>query len=141
MMELWHQAFISLSDDDSVSLCFSSQEMIMEKVLESETVRKRISQSSALRQKRKPPEVQFNKAQGAENELLKLDSKDIPSQGSDLKQDRLAVNGFVDGSDASENSLKFEEAPSPVSPLEISKFESKTQVVQQTHNHKNLFSD
>ncbi|XP_057214124.1 tudor and KH domain-containing protein isoform X1 [Triplophysa rosa] len=102
----------------------NAKEMIMEKVLESETVRKRISQSSALRQKRKPPEIEhFNKAQGAENELLKLDSKDIPSRGSDLKQDRLAVNGFVDGSDASENSLKLEEALSPVSPLEISKFE------------------
>lgn len=96
----------------------------MEKVLESETVRKRISQSSALRQKRKPSEMeQFNKA--AENELLKLNSKDLPSLGSDLKKDRLAVNGFVDGGDASENSLKLEEGLSPVSPLEISKFESK----------------
>lgn len=102
----------------------NAKEMIMEKVLESETVRKRISQSSALRHKRKPPEIeQFNKAQGAENELLKLNGKDLPCMGSDLKQDRLAVNGIVDGSDASENSLKLEEGLSPVSPLEISKFE------------------
>lgn len=113
-----------MSDGDNVS--FSSQEMIMEKVLESETVRRRISQSSALRQKRKSPEIEkFSKAQGAENELLKLDGKDLPSLASDLKQDRLAVNGFVDGSDASENSLKLDEALSPLSPLEISKFESK----------------
>ncbi|XP_065118661.2 tudor and KH domain-containing protein isoform X2 [Paramisgurnus dabryanus] len=103
----------------------SAKEMIMEKVIESETVRKRISQSSALRQKRKPPEMeQFNKTRGPEKELLKLNGKDLPSPESDLKQDRLVkVNGFVDGNDTAEHSPKSEEILSPVSPLEISKFE------------------
>nr|XP_055032157.1 tudor and KH domain-containing protein isoform X2 [Misgurnus anguillicaudatus] len=103
----------------------SAKEMIMEKVMESETVRKRISQSSALRQKRKPPEMEnFNKTREPQNELLKLNGKDLPSPKSDLKQDRLVkVNGFVDGNDTAEHSLKSEEILSPVSPLEISKFE------------------
>lgn len=105
----------------------SAKEMIMEKVIENETVRKRISQASALRQKRKPPETeQFNKAQGPENELLKLNGKDLPSPVMELKQEGPAtVNGFADSSDTAENSLKSEEEEilSPVSPLEISKFE------------------
>ncbi|XP_016122694.1 tudor and KH domain-containing protein isoform X2 [Sinocyclocheilus grahami] len=107
----------------------SAKEMIMEKVIENETVRKRISQASALRQKRKSPETdQFNKAQGPENELLKLNGKDLPSPVTELKQEGpLAVNGFTDNSDTAENSLKSEEEEeeilSPVSPLEISKFE------------------
>ncbi|XP_073684889.1 tudor and KH domain-containing protein isoform X2 [Garra rufa] len=103
----------------------SAKEMIMEKVIENETVRKRISQASALRQKRKPPETeQFNKAQGPENELLKLNGKDLPSPLTELKQE-VTVNGFADNSDTAENSLKSEEEEilSPISPLEISKFE------------------
>ncbi|XP_052427122.1 tudor and KH domain-containing protein isoform X1 [Carassius gibelio] len=105
----------------------SAKEMIMEKVIENETVRKRISQASALRQKRKLPETeQFNKAQGLENELLKLNGKDFPSPLTELKQEGpVTVNGFTDNSDTAENSLKSEEEEilSPVSPLEISKFE------------------
>ncbi|KAK2876265.1 hypothetical protein Q8A67_020361 [Cirrhinus molitorella] len=105
----------------------SAKEMIMEKVIENETVRKRISQASALRQKRKPPETeQFNKVQGLENELLKLNGKDLPSPLTELKQEGpVTVNGFTDNSDTAENSLKSEEEEilSPVSPLEISKFE------------------
>lgn len=111
----------------------------MEKVIENETVRKRISQASALRQKRKPPETeQFNKAQGPENELLKLNGKDLPSPVIELKQEEPAtVNGFTDCSDTAENSLKSEEEEilSPVSPLEISKFESK---INQTHKTSEL---
>uniref|UniRef100_A0A8C1ZHH4 Tudor and KH domain containing n=1 Tax=Cyprinus carpio TaxID=7962 RepID=A0A8C1ZHH4_CYPCA len=105
----------------------SAKEMIMEKVIENETVRKRISQASALRQKRKSLETdQFNKAQGPENELLKLNGKDLPSPVTELKQEgAVTVNGFTDNSDTAENSLKSEEEEilSPVSPLEISKFE------------------
>uniref|UniRef100_A0A8C1KP70 Tudor and KH domain containing n=1 Tax=Cyprinus carpio TaxID=7962 RepID=A0A8C1KP70_CYPCA len=105
----------------------SAKEMIMEKVTENETVRKRISQASALRQKRKSLETdQFNKAQGPENELLKLNGKDLPSPVTELKQEgAVTVNGFTDNSDTAENSLKSEEEEflSPVSPLEISKFE------------------
>ncbi|XP_039521065.1 tudor and KH domain-containing protein isoform X2 [Pimephales promelas] len=102
----------------------NAKEMIMEKVIENETVRKRISQASALRQKRKPPETEpFNKAQGPENEL-KLNGKDLPSPVIELEQEGPAtVNGFADSSDTAENSLKSEEILSPVSPLEISKFE------------------
>ncbi len=111
--------------------------MIMEKVIENETVRKRISQASALRQKRKPPETeQLNKAQGLENELLKLNGKDLPSPVTELKQEGpVTVNGFTDNSDTAETSLKSEEEEilSPVSPLEISKFESK---ISQSHLHK-----
>lgn len=95
----------------------------MEKVIENETVRKRISQASALRQKRKPPETQ-----GPENELLKLNGKDLPSPVNELKQELpVTVNGYVDSTDTAENSLRSEdeEILSPVSPLEISKFESK----------------
>ncbi|XP_067286380.1 tudor and KH domain-containing protein isoform X2 [Pseudorasbora parva] len=104
----------------------SAKEMIMEKVVENETVRKRISQASALRQKRKPPETeQFNKAQGPENELLKLNGKDLPSPVIELnREDPVTVNGFADSSDTAENSLKSEEEIiSPVSLLEVSKFE------------------
>ncbi|XP_042591772.1 tudor and KH domain-containing protein-like isoform X2 [Cyprinus carpio] len=105
----------------------SAKEMIMEKVIENETVRKRISQASALRQKRKLPETeQLNKAQGLENELLKLNGKDLPSSVTELKQEGpVTVNGFTDNSDTAENSLKSEEEEilSPESPLEISKFE------------------
>ncbi|XP_016385949.1 tudor and KH domain-containing protein-like isoform X2 [Sinocyclocheilus rhinocerous] len=107
----------------------SAKEMIMEKVIENETVRKRISQASALRQKRKSPETdQFNKAQGPENELLKLNGKDLPSPVTELKQEGpVTVSGFTDNSDTAENSLKSEEEEeqilSPVSPLEIYKFE------------------
>lgn len=99
----------------------SAKEMIMEKVIENETVRKRISQASALRQKRKPPETQ-----GPENELLKLNGKDLPSPVNELKQELpVTVNGYVDSTDTAENSLRSEdeEILSPVSPLEISKFE------------------
>lgn len=114
----------------------------MEKVIENETVRKRISQASALRQKRKPPEIeQFNKAQGPENELLKLNGKDLPSPVIELKQQEPAtVNGFTDGSDTAENSLKSEEEEilSPVSPLEISKFESKINQVRLIHKTSEL---
>ncbi|XP_043109917.1 tudor and KH domain-containing protein isoform X2 [Puntigrus tetrazona] len=106
----------------------SAKEMIMEKVIENETVRKRISQASALRQKRKPPETeQLNRAQGLENELLNLNGKDLPSPVTELKQEGpVTVNGFTDHSDTAENSLKSEEEEeilSPISPLEISKFE------------------
>ncbi|XP_051522996.1 tudor and KH domain-containing protein-like [Myxocyprinus asiaticus] len=105
----------------------SAKEMIMEKAIENETVRKRISQSSALRQKRKPPEVeQFNKATGLENELLKTNGKDFLSPLTELQQEGLVtVNGFADSTTA-ENSLRSEEEEeilSPLSPLEISKFE------------------
>ncbi|XP_051958972.1 tudor and KH domain-containing protein-like isoform X1 [Xyrauchen texanus] len=102
----------------------SAKEMITEKAIENETVRKRISQSSALRQKRKPPEVeQFNKATGLENELLKLNGKDFLSPLTELHQEGLVmVNDFADNSTA-ETSLRSEEILSPLSPLEISKFE------------------
>lgn len=99
----------------------SAKEMIMEKVIENETVRKRISQPSALRQRRKPPETQ-----GPENELLKLNGKDLPTLVNELKQELpVTVNGYVDSTDTAENSLRSEdeEILSPVSPLEISKFE------------------
>ncbi len=109
----------------------------MEKVIENETVRKRISQASALRQKRKPSETeQLNKAQGLENELLKLNGKDLPSPVTELKQEGpVTVNGFTDNSDPAESSLKSEEEEilSPVSPLEISKFESK---IRLSHLHQ-----
>ncbi|XP_073773714.1 tudor and KH domain-containing protein isoform X1 [Danio rerio] len=99
----------------------SAKEMIMEKVIENETVRKRISQASALRQRRKPPETQ-----GPENELLKPNGKDLPTLVNELKQELpVTVNGYVDSTDTAENSLRSEdeEILSPVSPLEISKFE------------------
>ncbi|XP_051530275.1 tudor and KH domain-containing protein isoform X5 [Myxocyprinus asiaticus] len=105
----------------------SAKEMIMEKVIENETVRKRISQSSALRQKRKPLEVeQFDKAPRLENELLKPNGKDLLSPLTKLQHEGLVtLNGFAVSPDTAENSLKSEEEEilSPVSPLEISKFE------------------
>ncbi|TRY56663.1 hypothetical protein DNTS_014138 [Danionella cerebrum] len=112
----------SLEDNGNVSITGTrKEEMIMEKVKETETVRKRISQASAQRQKRKLPETQE-----PVNEVLKVNGKDLPSPETALKQrETITINGFVDNSDTGENSFKSEEeeVPSPESPFEISKFE------------------
>ncbi|XP_017558869.1 tudor and KH domain-containing protein isoform X1 [Pygocentrus nattereri] len=104
-----------------------AKELIMEKVLESETVRKRISQSSALRQKRKPPELELVlKAQGPESELMqKVNGEDLLSPLSEVRLLQTSgSNGFASSGDQTENSLKSEDdILSPLSPLEVSKFE------------------
>lgn len=103
----------------------------MEKVMENEMVRKRISQSSALRQKRKALELEpVHKPQGPNTELRQKMNGDDPL--SPLTEVELiqatGSNGFASSGDyTTENSLRSEEEEifSPASPLEYSKFESK----------------
>ncbi|XP_072523999.1 tudor and KH domain-containing protein-like isoform X2 [Salminus brasiliensis] len=104
-------------------------ELIMEKVLENETVRKRISQSSALRQKRKTPELELiHKVQGPDTDLTQnINGEDLLSPVTDTRLLHTSVsNGFASSCDqTAENSLKSDddEILSPASPLEVSKFE------------------
>lgn len=99
--------------------------------MENEMVRKRISQSSALRQKRKALEPEpVHKLQGPNTELRQKMNGDDPL--SPLTEVELiqanGSNGFASSGDyTTENSLRSEEEEifSPASPLEYSKFESK----------------
>ncbi|XP_007250177.3 tudor and KH domain-containing protein isoform X1 [Astyanax mexicanus] len=106
-----------------------AKDLIMEKVQENETVRKRISQSSALRQKRKPPELELiHKLQGPDTDLTQtINSEDLLSPATDSRFLQTSVsNGFPSSGDqTAENSFKSdeEEILSPASPLEVSKFE------------------
>lgn len=103
----------------------------MEKVMENETVRKRISQSSALRQKRKALELEpVHRLQGPETELMQnTDGDDLLSPLTEVGLIQASgSNGFAStGDHTTENSLRSEEEEifSPTSPLEYSKFESK----------------
>ncbi|XP_062858999.1 tudor and KH domain-containing protein [Trichomycterus rosablanca] len=125
----------SLEEKGKVTIMGTRQEvrrakdMIMEKVLENETVRKRISQSSALRQKRKALELEpVHKSQSADSELLRTENGDdllSPLTETGFTQAN-SYSGFASSADhTTENSLKSdeEEIPSPVLPLEFSKFE------------------
>ncbi|KAI4897196.1 hypothetical protein NFI96_014897 [Prochilodus magdalenae] len=105
-----------------------AKEMVMEKVLETEIVRKRISQSSALRQKRRPPELELvHKVQGPESELMRnMNGEDLLSPLSEVRLLQTSgSNEFASSYDqTAENSLKSEDdILSPMSPLEVSKFE------------------
>ncbi|XP_035389620.1 tudor and KH domain-containing protein isoform X2 [Electrophorus electricus] len=103
-----------------------AKEMIMEKVLENETVRKRISQSSALRQKRKPPVPEpLHKVQGHEADILNGESLLSPLTEASLIHTSESHWFVSSGDHTAENSLKSdeEEIPSPASLLEVSKFE------------------
>lgn len=102
----------------------------MEKVLENETVRKRINQSSALRQKRKALES-VRKSNSADSELLKSQNGDgllSPMNEEGFTQANCST-GFASSTEyTTENSLKSEEEGeilSPASPLDYFKFESK----------------
>ncbi|XP_066522670.1 tudor and KH domain-containing protein isoform X2 [Hoplias malabaricus] len=99
-----------------------AKEMIIEKVFENETVRKRICQSSALRQKRRHAELELvYKFQDPETELMQNINKEDQLSPLSCK-----TNGFASiGDQTGENSLKSyeDEILSPMSPLEISKFE------------------
>lgn len=101
--------------------------------MENETVRKRISQSSALRQKRKALELEpVHKPQGPDAELMQnMNGDDLLSSLTDVGLTRAnGSNGpwaASSGDHTTENSLRSEEEEifSPASPLEYSKFESK----------------
>ncbi|XP_017339857.1 tudor and KH domain-containing protein isoform X1 [Ictalurus punctatus] len=106
-----------------------AKDMIMEKVMENETVRKRISQSSALRQKRKALELEpVHKPQGPETVLIEnMNGDDLLSPLTEVGLIQASgSNGFANSGDhTTENSLRSEEEEiySPASPLEYSKFE------------------
>lgn len=99
--------------------------------MENETVRKRISQSSALRQKRKALELEpVHKPQGPETVLMEnMNGDDLLSPLTEVGLIQASgSNGFANSGDhTTENSLRSdeEEIYSPASPLEYSKFESK----------------
>lgn len=97
--------------------------------MENETVRKRISQSSALRQKRKTLELEpVHKPQGPEL-MQNMHGDDLLSPLTEVGLIQASgSNGFASSGDhTTENSLRSEEEEifSPASPLEYSKFESK----------------
>ncbi|XP_034165539.1 tudor and KH domain-containing protein isoform X2 [Pangasianodon hypophthalmus] len=106
-----------------------AKELIMEKVMENETVRKRISQSSALRQKRKALELEpVHRSQGPDTELMQhMNGDDLLSPLTEVGLIQAnGSNGFASSGDhTTENSLRSEEEDicSPASPLEYSKFE------------------
>lgn len=100
--------------------------------MENEMVRKRINQSSALRQKRKALELEpVHRPQGRDTELTQNTNRDdllSPLTEVGLIQ-ASGSNGFASSGDhTTENSLRSEEEEifSPASPLEYSKFESKS---------------
>ncbi|KAI5623417.1 tudor and KH domain-containing protein, partial [Silurus asotus] len=120
----------SLEEKGEVTITGTRQEvqrakdMIMEKVMENEMVRKRISQSSALREKRKAPESEsVQRHQGPVSELmLHMNEDDLLTPLTEVRL--VGSNGFASSGDyTTENSLRSEEIFSPVSPLEYSKFE------------------
>ncbi|XP_060796172.1 tudor and KH domain-containing protein isoform X2 [Neoarius graeffei] len=125
----------SLDEKGKVTITGTRQEvqrakdLIMEKVMENETVRKRISQSSALRQKRKALELEpVHRPQGPETELMQnTDGDDLLSPLTEVGLIQASgSNGFAStGDHTTENSLRSEEEEifSPTSPLEYSKFE------------------
>ncbi|KAG7324946.1 hypothetical protein KOW79_011262 [Hemibagrus wyckioides] len=125
----------SLEEKGKVTIVGTRQEvqrakdLIMEKVMENETVRKRINQSSALRQKRKALELEpVHRPQGRDTELTQNTNRDdllSPLTEAGLIQ-ASGSNGFASSGDhTTENSLRSEEEEifSPASPLEYSKFE------------------
>ncbi|XP_076855765.1 tudor and KH domain-containing protein isoform X2 [Brachyhypopomus gauderio] len=103
-----------------------AKEMVMEKVLENENVRTRISQSSALRRKRKPPELaSLHKAQSHDADSINGGSLLSPLTEASVVHTSDS-NWFVGSGDhTAENSFKSdeEEILSPASPVEVSKFE------------------
>ncbi|XP_030630155.1 tudor and KH domain-containing protein [Chanos chanos] len=124
----------SLDDKGKVTIMGTRQEvqrakeLIMEKVVETETVRKRISQSSALRQKRKPVECETNpKAQTLEPKLNREDQLALMTEPK--TEGTVQSNGstdITDTTDSTTDSPKSEDEEvvlSPASPLEVSKFE------------------
>ncbi|XP_036386387.1 tudor and KH domain-containing protein isoform X2 [Megalops cyprinoides] len=110
----------------------NAREMIMEKVIENEEVRRRISQSSSLRQKRRPPDpAEVQRSKQAEV-LLKKDlheEESQPSQSKAKSKGLVQVNGTTgipdSGAVVAEESSSPEEKGdhTPVSPAGVSKFE------------------
>ncbi|XP_027033305.1 tudor and KH domain-containing protein isoform X3 [Tachysurus fulvidraco] len=125
----------SLEEKGKVTIVGTRQEvqrakdLIMEKVMENETVRKRINQSSALRQKRKAIELEpVHRPQGPDTELMQnITQYDLLSPVTEAGLIQASgSNGFASSGDhTTENSLQSEEEEifSPASPLEYSKFE------------------
>ncbi|KAI1896679.1 hypothetical protein AGOR_G00097240 [Albula goreensis] len=111
----------------------SAREMIMEKVFENEEVRRRISQASALRQKRRPPELEVNGSQLAAVQPAQEPPVEVPKPSVSGTKDQgiVQVNGTRGIPDSnlvwSKESPKSEcedgEDHTPVSPLGVSKFE------------------
>ncbi|KAJ8363627.1 hypothetical protein SKAU_G00124580 [Synaphobranchus kaupii] len=111
----------------------NAREMIMEKVFENEAVRRRISQASALRQKRRPPEPETHGSPQAkvvpkqEPSVEEMKSSESGTKAIGLVQ----VNGTLGApggdqvapKELSKPGLEDEEDYSPVSPLGVSKFE------------------
>ncbi|XP_053366920.1 tudor and KH domain-containing protein isoform X2 [Clarias gariepinus] len=124
----------SLEEKGKVTIMGTRQEvqrakdLIMEKVMENEMVRKRISQSSALRQKRKTPELDsVHKPCGPDSGLMHNMNRDDLSLLTEVRLNQASgSDGFASSGDhTTENSLKSEDEEifSPASPLEYSKFE------------------
>ncbi|TSK14847.1 MBT domain-containing protein 1 [Bagarius yarrelli] len=125
----------SLEEKGKVTIAGTRQEiqhakdLIMEKVIESETVRKRINQSSALRQKRKALELEpVHRPPGSNTKLMQnMNTDDLLSSFTEVELVQASgFNGFASSGDqTTENSLRSEEEEifSPASPLEYSKFE------------------
>lgn len=103
----------------------------MEKVFENEEVRRRISQASSLRQRRRTPEVEVDGSQQAQvvpkKEPLVGEMK--PSESATKAIGLVQVNGALGDHVAPKVSSKpvceDEEDYTAVSPLGVSKFESK----------------
>ncbi|KAF5907386.1 tudor and KH domain-containing protein isoform X1 [Clarias magur] len=124
----------SLEEKGKVTIMGTRQEvqrakdLIMEKVMENEMVRKRISQSSALRQKRKTLELDpVHKPCGPDTGLMHNMNRDDLSLLTEVGLNQASgSDGFASSGDhTTENSLKSEDEEifSPASPLEYSKFE------------------
>ncbi|XP_061087179.1 tudor and KH domain-containing protein [Conger conger] len=110
----------------------NAREMIMEKVFENEEVRRRISQASALRQRRRPPEVEAHGSQQAEvvPKLEPFVGEMKPSESGTKAMGLVQVNGTLGLSSVDHVALKESSKPvcedgdhTSVSPLGVSKFE------------------
>ncbi|KAG9350348.1 hypothetical protein JZ751_026702 [Albula glossodonta] len=114
----------------------SAREMIMEKVFENEEVRRRISQASALRQKRRPPELEVNGSQLAAVQPAQEPPTEVPKPSVSGTKDQgiVQVNGTRGIPDSNqiwskelpESECEDGEDHTPVSPLGVSKFESNS---------------
>ncbi|XP_064179289.1 tudor and KH domain-containing protein isoform X1 [Anguilla rostrata] len=111
----------------------NARELIMEKVFENEEVRRRISQASALRQRRRPLELEAHGGQQSEAEPKEEPFvEEVKSSESGTKATGLVqVNGTLGApagdqlppKESSKPECEDGEDHSPVSPLGVSKFE------------------
>ncbi|MFT7804212.1 tudor and KH domain-containing protein-like [Arapaima gigas] len=108
-----------------------AKDLVLEKVVESEEVRRRIAQSSILRQKRRPPQLRGQRAQKAEQNPELREEREEPQ--NQLVIQATEPTGFP-------NAQQSKEEADEVSPQEsISKFESNPDLSFQPDEHLEVY--